>query len=380
MLSISLPDNNGSTRPYQSWIDWFKVLGMAVILFGHTGGDRLIPPIFLPINPKQLGVAMFVFVTAFTLATETRSPLRVIYNRFFEVAVLGIALAMFLSVVQWFRIGDLNESNYLPFLLGLNVFWEDAFPANPTTWYVGTYLHLLLAWAAFLRFIPSRFYAFVGLAIADVGVRAAWMAFDRDFNAYMVLTSWWSVFWLGQWAGRSLSSDAPERSESAVDTTRGDHRSWLARWTAGNAVARRLIGGGALVALMAGWLTIVRAFDISKSNPFGRIPVGGHVWEALVTSGSVTVEYTLYTLLLFFIFYGIPAGRFVRFLSRNTLLVFLAHMPVRDWVTPLYYPLASEIPLISAGWTRQLMNFVVLFVGLAWVSEGIRTSLGWKRR
>jgi hypothetical protein len=40
-------------------------------------------------------------------------------------------------------------------------------------------------------------------------------------------------------------------------------------------------------------------------------------------------------------------------------------MPVRDVLTPLYYP------WFNPDWIRQFANFLVLFVGLAWVSEAM---------
>ncbi|QDV43252.1 Acyltransferase family protein [Stieleria neptunia] len=354
--------------PYQPWIDWLKVLGMAVIIFGHSGGHALIPPIFNPINLKQLGVCFFVFATAFTLANETRRPLQVLYNRYFEVFVLGVLLAMFVSVVKWFRVGDLNESNYLPFVLGLNVFWENAFPANPTTWYVGTYMHLLVAWAVALRFLPTRWYVLVGLLLVEVIVRSVFVYQSNDFNAYMVFTSWLSVFFIGMYFGR-LAGDT--RNANSPDSTPGPAAADDAKLLPSiSPTGRRIAISLTLAAMMFGWLAMVRGWGITKSNPFGRISVGDDVTTSLVTSLAVTVEYLVYTLLIYGFFVGIPANRFVRFLSQNTLFVFLAHMPFRDVVTPYYYP------LWSGGWTRQVANFFILFVLLACISHVIRHILG----
>jgi len=357
-------------RPYQSWIDWLKVLGMAVIIFGHSGGHALIPDVFNPINAKQLGVAFFVFITAFTLAGEKRSAAHAVFNRFFDVFVLGVLLTLFLSVVQWFRIGDVNESNYLPFVFGLNVVWENAFPANPTTWYVGTYFHLLVAWALVLRFLPCRPAVFAGLLVVEIGVRSVLMGKENDFNAYMVLTSWLTVFFIGTWLGRRTGGDAGRILRSGAV---GDLSATGTPVTSGGLVWRPLLRRTLLVMaiglLMAGWLAMVTTLDVTKSNPFGRIPAGGDVTTALVSSAAVTVEYAAYTLLIFAFFLGLPANRLVRFLSQNTLFVFLAHMPFRDLVTPYYYP------LLPGGWVRQIANFFVLFVMLACVSHLLRKGL-----
>jgi hypothetical protein len=365
--------------PYQPWIDWLKVLGMGIIIFGHSGGHGLIPPIFNPINFKQLGVCIFVFITAFTLANETRRPLQVIYNRYFEVFVLGLLLAMLLSVFQWFQIGDLNESNYLPFLLGLNVFWEDAFPANPTTWYVGTYLHLLIVWALVLRFLPMRWYVLAGLLCIEIGVRSVLMNQSDDFIAYMVFTSWMTVFFMGTFFGQIASrGDVP--AETATELTSSDSPTVLGALMGQVSMARvslttrRSVALVLLAAVMCGWLAAVHWLGITQSNPFGRIPIGNAVTTSLLTSMAVTAEYAVYTLLLFALFVGIPANRFVSFLSRNTLFVFLAHMPFRDAATPYYYPWFTN------GWVRQVANFVVLFVFLACVSHVIGKTLGLSER
>ena len=345
---------------YRPWLDWLKVLGMAVIIFGHTGGESLVMGFFNPINSKQLGVALFVFVTAFTLAKETRPGPRVVFNRFFEVAVLGLLLSLVLSVVQMIRVGSPNLTNYLPYFFGINVFWENAFPANPTTWYVGTYLHLLVAWAVLLRYLPSQTWLFGGLGLAvvvcEIGVRACFIAIDRDFTAYMVLTSWLTIFMVGSAMGRRFDSDAT--------------RPW---WLTRAPMVRRGLVLFAGAAMLGGWYSVVQSWQISKSNPFGRIVVGDTALTAIVTSASVTLLYGVYSLLVIGFVFGLPAGRFVRFLAANTLFVFLAHMPVRDWVTPLYYP------LVPNGWWRQVVNFAILFVGIALASEALRRGL-WMAR
>ena len=56
---------------------------MLVIVYGHTAGNNVVHTTD-PFNPKQLGVAFFVFATGFSLAHEQRPPLRTLYNRLFE--------------------------------------------------------------------------------------------------------------------------------------------------------------------------------------------------------------------------------------------------------------------------------------------------------
>ena len=105
------------TPSRQSFIDWMKAVGMFLIVFGHVVG----PPFnqfTQPIYPKQLGVAFFLFITAWSLANESRSGYRVLFNRIFPLYFLGICFALFLSVVLIFVKNDTNPSNYLPFYSG----------------------------------------------------------------------------------------------------------------------------------------------------------------------------------------------------------------------------------------------------------------------
>lgn len=341
-----------SPDTYQSWIDWLKFLGMVIILGGHSGMDDLIGERFNPINPKQLGVAFFVLITGFTLANCPRSPFQTVVRRYSMVFVCGLLLAMLLSCVGLLQRGDISESNYLPFIAGLNTVWENAFPANPSTWYVGTYLHLLIVWAVLLRHFRPSWMLFLFLSVLEISVRAVWMTFHRDFNAYMCVTSWLPMLMAGLILGRNMSKN--------LAVPGGSHRPNLFKNPWLPAVA-----GALLVVFLATWSQLVVYWEITKSNPFGRIPSSSAVVSSLVTSMAVSLQYAVYTAAILAIVFRLDCPQWVRFLSRHTLWVFLAHMPVRDWVTPLYYP------WIEPGWIRQMVNFLVLFVGLAWISEAL---------
>src|SRR5262245_54750078 len=149
-------------RPHIHFMDWMKSLGMFLIVYGHVAGDSIVhltPPIY----PKQLGVAFFIFVIGWGLARESRDRFQVVYNRLFPVFLLGFGFAMVMSAVTLITQRDLNESNYLPFFLGINVLLDN-FPANPTTWYIGTYIHVLLLWALVLHNVHVRLWM-VGVAV-----------------------------------------------------------------------------------------------------------------------------------------------------------------------------------------------------------------------
>ena len=131
----------------QDFIDWLKASGMLLILIGHLVGapDALFNAVSVPVYSKQLGVAFFVFAAGWSLANDQRPALRAAFNRAFPIYLYGLLCALALSAIYWFSKGTINKSNYLPLMGGINVFFN-FFPANPTTWYIGMYLHLLLFW------------------------------------------------------------------------------------------------------------------------------------------------------------------------------------------------------------------------------------------
>ncbi len=348
-----IPGASGTIQPRLPWLDWLKVLGMQIILFGHSGGDDLIPRFFSPINPKQLGVAFFVFATGFTLANEKRSGSRIVFQRYFDVAYLGLFLCVGLSLIEWVQHGDLLESNYLPYLMGINVFWENAFPANPTTWFAGMYLHLLSLWALLLRWIPLNGLSFLTILTMEILIRAQWMSMGRDYNAYMCVTSWLTVFLLGRLAGKHY-----DKLESSERTSRGLASIRSLPWLAAIAGAAFLIGH----------LALVQAIPIGHDNPFGRIPYGDRWTSALLTSADISLQYLFYTLIVVCLLLPAPESRLVRFLASNTLWVFLFHMPLRNWILGIYYPMFP-------GWSKQIANFFFFFVGLAIVSHFLRQLL-----
>jgi fucose 4-O-acetylase-like acetyltransferase len=118
------------------FIDWLKAIGMSLIVFGHYFGEPF-DQFTQPVYPKQLGVAFFVFLMGWGLASETRPKWQVVYNRLFPMYFWGVAIALFISIIFMLTKGHSAITNYLPFFAGINVF-SNFFPSNPTTWYIGT--------------------------------------------------------------------------------------------------------------------------------------------------------------------------------------------------------------------------------------------------
>lgn len=327
--------------PRLGFIDWMKSLGILLIVFGHVSaaGDRLLPPIY----PKQLGVAFFLFVTGFTLAQETRPTKAVLFNRLFEVYVVGLGCALLVSLVNFLDSGRLALSNYLPFLLGANVVF-DHFPANPSTWFVGTYLHLLLIWAVVLRGRPVRPWMLVVSAVAEVGIRSVLTESAGRFVGYMALSNWMTVFLLGLHEGQQTATrPAAGPLRQAV---------WLLTFLVACPV---LIGPN------------VRAYAF----PFMELRLSPPLFSSVIRSMLVTFVYLFATWRVYQVAQGLPALAFSRFLARNTLFVFVVQMPV-------FYAVRAAV----TGWTNdpvlRLTAFMIAcFVGPVLLSELVhRTILG----
>ena len=325
-------------QPRFAFIDWMKCLGMAVIVYGHTAGHAVMR--VEPFNPKQLGVAFFLFALGFSLSREQRPTPKVLYNRLFDIYFIGLIAAAILSICTWISVRDLAESNYSPFVLGANVIFPN-FPANPTTWYIGTYIHVLLIWAIVLRRIPIRPWMLVVSLAIEVASRAALIHQAGEFIAYMFLTNWMTVFLAGMYSGQG---QAQERI----------------KWN------RRQIGVLAvLAALVLSWLAFGGAIGIEQGFPFSTIQFGESFTSLLATSAAISFLYLSITLLAFAVTSRLPNVGFVRFLARNTLIVFIAHMPV-------LYLLHSYVgPIFPNQWLRAAVNMVIYYLILAAISEGI---------
>jgi hypothetical protein len=325
------------SRSHLPFVDWMKCLGMLVIVYGHVAAGS-VEGMAPPIRVKQLGVAFFLFVTGYTLSGDTRPAGRVLFNRLFEVFLFGIACAVLMSGIGYVRSSHLALSNYLPFLLGVNVVF-DHFPANPTTWYIGTYLHVLLIWALVLRGRRIRAWVLVAAAVGEILVRAALVRTAGLFVAYMLFSNWATVFLLGLYCGQRRNE--PSRA----------------------GLAPYLLG---LCVLAVAWPLMVGGWVGKDSFPFMRFEAGSS-WAGLaLTSAAVTTVYVLFTWLVYEVTRRLWVPSAIGFLARNTLLVFIAHMPV-------YYALVPAVEeRLPSYWGRVAIWFVACYPMLAVASEIVR--------
>jgi fucose 4-O-acetylase-like acetyltransferase len=121
--------------------------------------------------------------------------------------------------------------------------------------------------------------------------------------------------------------------------------------------------------LLAAWPKIAGPLlDPNHSFPFGRFALGSTLADLGVTSAAVTLLYIAFTWSTYRITRSLPDWAPVRYFARNTLLIFIVHMPIYFALRPW---LASRIgkDLASA------ILFLVCFVGLALLSEVLHRVL-----
>jgi hypothetical protein len=312
-----------------SFISWMKALGMLVIVWGHVAGFGALM-VLRPIYIKQFGVAFFIFLTAFTIAYERRGSVEITFRRLFPVYIVGAGAALFLSAVTFATIGTLQKSNYLPFVGGVNVL-IDAFPANPTTWYLGAYLHVVIA-AVLLRRARVGFAIVLLCAAAEITCRAALMTTGRLFVTYMILPNWTTVLVLGF----ALSQENPRRP------------------------LRALIGG----LVVTGAALAIRP-DTLSTFPFTMPREPG--WANLLRdSAAITGLYSGVTAVAYGLFAGfhIASGAIVDWIAEHTLMVFILHMP-------LFYILPLWLTAPHNSLTFAVLRTVVCLVLPILVSMGV---------
>lgn len=320
-------------RRSQPFVDWMKAIGLILIVFGHVAHAATVwiaPPIYV----KQFGVAFFVFASGFTLARETRPAWQVVYQRLFEVLLFGILCALAITILGAATGTGLQRSNYMPFALGANIL-VDAFPANPTTWYIGTYIHLLLLWALVLRRFVITPRLMAGVIGAEVVIRAVLLKTAGPFVAYMTLSNWVGVLLLGMLYGSRHVDQPSPRLRFAV----------------------------ALSAFVAAWAFVMNA--VGPVQTFPLMTFGTTAGSAILVSLCVSTLYLGVTWLTYAALNGVSASRVVQLVARNSAIVFIVHMP-------LYYATTAWVSaLTEAYWGRVSVRLLICLVGLTFVSEGV---------
>ncbi len=312
---------------------------MLIIVYGHApAGTKWFNT--APINPKQLGVTLFVFATSFCLVRERRSLFDAITPRLLYVYFVGIFFALAWSLYYGIVRHDIGESNYLPFIFGINVL-VNYFPANPSTWYIGTYLHLLLLWWVWLHRVHVRFIHLAIIAAVSIGVRSVLIASGDDFIAYMNICNWLPIFMLGMYA-----------SQTKAESKR-------------NYVIPAIL----FLSFCAAWPSITLGLNVQQDFPFKRLEIASPIVGIIATSFAIEAIYLGVTWLIFRLSTALPNVEMVNFFARNTLFIFVSHMFLRSIVSPYL----DEI--VESGALRVAINILIYFFGLGLLGELFQRTL-----
>lgn len=325
-----------SNIKHQNFIDLMKAVGMFLIVYGHIVGDpfNLYNQITQPVHTKQIGVAFFIFITGWGLANNTRPPLRAVFNRIFPFYFYGILFAMLLSVLFYYMKDDTNLSNYMPYAFGVNVFFN-YFPANPTTWYIGTYLHILLFWYFFMQGKAIGIRHLVLAFIVENIVRSILMSWEQDFVAYMLLPNWLTVFVLGMYFHKKQQlPNTPYVFLLII--------AWIGVFVISTNIAN-LIG-----------------FD--DTFPFRNMTTQ-HAWSIPFESLFISAIYIVHTLFFFEIARRLPGHGIVSFFARATLITVIIHIPIIFETAQYFYNLFDSVDV------ARIVFIFVIFIGSAVISE-----------
>lgn len=318
-------------------IELMKAAGIFIIVLGHVivaPLDRLTFPIY----PKQIGVALFMFVLGWNLARESRDKGQVIFQRMFPMFFFGLGCTLLVGILHYLADGNMQSSNLLPFLLGANIFFN-FFPANPTLWFVGTYFHALLFWFFFGNRFTVRLWHLPILFALEVAIRAVVLAEGQAFIAYMMLPGWMTPFCLGVLMHRQ--GDRPESWSGAI------------------------MGLSVAAAFVAAWGLLFGVFcSGGHSFPFRRWPHGTGFPPVLLVSTLISMQYLFYAAVLFSIFRRMRAPAIISAFARNTLVIFIGHMPLINALSPWLYRM-------DGFWLKRGILIAVCLVGLGLFSEGI---------
>ncbi|MFT6895770.1 MAG: hypothetical protein ACJA13_000167 [Paraglaciecola sp.] len=125
-----------------------------------------------------------------------------------------------------------------------------------------------------------------------------------------------------------------------------------------------------LLPILAGWLAfttlwvlLLNSLEVTGRFPFREVQLASGLTNSLITSGAISVVYVIHTVFFVAVFSKIKAGNLVRFFSRNTIIVFIGHMPFYFVLEPIVRQ------VFASGWPKRLCIVIIMFVGLSLLSE-----------
>jgi len=292
---------------YRQWIDILKFLSISIVVVGHCGLD--LKDYFRPRSLEALGVAPFFFLLGFNLKISRRPKLNMAVSRLYSLYLWGIIAGLLQSSLNFYLTGNFVESNFLPFMFGINSFFPNAaVPGNPVLWFVGAYTHFVLLFLLFRTFPVIGIKTILAAILVEILVR---LGSGTVYNSYTFFINWISIFLMGIYVAQK---------ETAI-------------------VAR--IRNNRVIILLLAMVTILVMSIANK----------------IVPAVSEGLRYICVTALLFSISCVLKPGKVTRFIASNTLIVFLFHHIIVH-----YLPRGVSVVMI-------FIEAIVLILSLALVSR-----------
>jgi hypothetical protein len=174
------------------------------------------------------------------------------------------------------------------------------------------------------------------MVAVEILIRAVLLAAAGPFIAYMALSNWIGVLLLGMWCGqRHTTRQTP-----------------------------RLQFPAAFAVFVGAWALVMQRIGPQPTFPLMSFALPQPA-NALLVSMCVSVLYLTVTWLAYESLNGVGRSRVVQLVARNTVIVFIAHMP-------LYYATAAWVEgALPFYWARVAVRLLLCLVALTLVSEGV---------
>jgi hypothetical protein len=167
---------------------------------------------------------------------------------------------------------------------------------------------------------------------------------DNSFIAYMLLPNWLTIFMVGSYLHKKKDTYWQPKTIYLIII-------WLTA--------------------LGLWVSPLNNLPWDKSFPF-RALLSNEIWAIPFRSLLISIVYLGNTFIFFEIFRRLPKLNIVAFFARNSLITFIIHMP-------LIYAFSGDIySLFDSFWAQRLSIIIILFVGIALISEFIQKQINIK--
>lgn len=297
---------------YRDWIDVLKFFSILLVVIGHSGLD--LKEYLRPTSLEALGVGPFFLILGYNLSRSKRCKRDILIFRLFDLYFWGILAAILQATLNWYIRGNFSESNFLPFMLGINSFFPDhAVPGNPVLWFVGAYTHFVLLFVLVKRMPRITRIMLLTAMCLEIVIRCQDGVIYRSYTLFL---NWISLFGLGVF----ISND-----ETYVISLIKRHYPLL---------------------FCAIVILIVPILFVMNKMP-GVVSEG--VRNLFVTS------------VLFIFSTGVRNNRYIQLIASNSLFIFLFHhilLHYIPWGIPwfLIIPMGISITFLFAAVSQIIMN------------------------